>query len=222
MSTSKHLIALGAAFAAVACAGSAFAQTTRPATSSVPPAAMQVPTGPVIAGVCIFSNEQAIGVSAVGKFVADRLKQIQGQAQAEIQGELAALQTDEKAYAAQRQTLTTDLQQQRELAFRQREEQLQRKAQIRNRELQATEQKALARIAVEMNPLLRQVYGQRNCGLLIDQNAVFGANPSMNITPDVVRLLDAKITQFPFEREHLDQPEAGAAPAGAAPAAAQQ
>jgi len=218
----RQFLACGVALTLAASAGSAFAQAARP-TAPAAAAPATIPTGPVIPGVCVFSNEQAIGTSAVGKFVQERLKQIQGQVQAEVQGEAAALQADEKAYLAQRGTLSSDVQQQRELSMQQREQQLQRKAELRNRELQATEQKALSRIAVEMNPLLRQVYSQRNCGLLLDQNAVFGANPAMSITPEVVRLLDAKITQFAFDREHLDQPQAAAgAPAAAAAARPQR
>ena len=208
----RHILAAGVSIALAASATGAFAQAAHPAAATA--AAPQVPTGPAIAGVCIFSRDAAIGNSAVGKYVEERLKQIQSQAQAEIQGELTALQTEEKTYAAQRGTLATDVQQQRETGFRQREELLQRKADVRGRELQATEQKALSRVVVEMNPLLVQIYGQRNCGLLLDQNATFGANPSMNITAEVVHLLDAKITQFQFEREHLDQ--AAATPAGGA------
>jgi Skp family chaperone for outer membrane proteins len=210
MHTLKNILAAGVSIALAASASAAFAQAPTPAA-----AAPQVPTGPAIAGVCIFSRDAAIANSAVGKYVEERLKQIQTQAQAEVQGEAVALQTDEKAYAAQRGSLASDVQQQREGALRQREELLQRKADLRGRELQATEQKALSRVVVEMNPLLVQIYGQRNCGLLLDQNATFGANPQMNVTAEVVHLLDAKITQFAFEREHLDQPAAGAA--GAAP-----
>jgi len=209
----RHILAAGVSIALAASASAAFAQAARPAAAPAV-AAPQVPTGPAISGVCIFSRDAAIANSAVGKYVEERLKQIQSQAQAEVQGEMTALQTDEKAYVAQRGTLASDVQQQREAGFRQREELLQRKADLRGRELQATEQKALSRVVVEMNPLLVQIYGQRNCGLLLDQNATFGANPSMNVTAEVVRLLDAKITQFAFEREHLDQ--AAAAPAGGA------
>ncbi len=73
-------------------------------------------------------------------------------------------------------------------------------------------------MATEINPLLRQVYASRNCGLLLDRNAVFGANPSMDITADVVKLLDGKITTFAFDRERLDQ-QAAAPAAAARPAA---
>ena len=100
--------------------------------------------------------------------------------------------------------------------MQQRAAALQRKADQRDRELQATEQKALGRVVNEANPLILQVYGQHNCSLLVDGQAVMASNPGMNITPDVVKLLDAKITQFTFDREHLDQQQAaaGAQPRG--------
>lgn len=214
--------------AAIAASGSAYAQAAAapaaPRPAAAAPAAAPIQSGPAIPGVCVFSSEGAIGGSAVGKYVGTRLQQLQSQVQAEVQGEATALQTEEKTYAAQRATLTTEVQQQRELGFSQRETALQRKAEVRGRELEATQQKALGRVVTEFNPLLRQVYTQRNCSLLLDRNAVLGSNPSMDITADVVKLLDAKITTFQFDRERLDQQQAAAgarpAAAAAAPAAA--
>jgi outer membrane protein len=39
----------------------------------------------------------------------------------------------------------------------------------------------------------------------------------MDITPQVVTALNAKITQFAFDRERLDQPQAAGAAGGAPP-----
>lgn len=213
-------LSAGAAIAGLvaAAATGALAQgavATRPAAAAGP----AVQPGPAIPGVCLFSYDAADESSAVGKFVAQRMQQLQSQAQAELSAEQTSLQTDAKALEVQRPTISADIYQQRGLAINQRATALQRKADIRSRELQATGQKALGRIVTEVNPLLQQVYSQRGCGLLVDRNSVFFANPSMDVTNDVVRLLDTKITQFPFEREHLDQPAAG--PVAGAPARGQ-
>ncbi len=214
-----NLIASAAAIAALtATAGVADAQARRPAAAAPAAAAptasaVAAQTGPAIPNVCIFSNQATIGTSAVGKYVVSRLQQIQAQVQAELQSEDTALQTDIKAYGAQRATLTADVQQQREKALSDRAQALQAKAQLRQRELEATQQKALSRIVSEYNPLVLVVIKTRNCGLVIDGQSVLAANQSMDLTPDVVRQLDAKITQFPFEREHLDT--GAAVPAGA-------
>ncbi len=218
----KRLVAGVALAALAASAGVAAAQgavATHPtaAAAGAPPAAA-IPAGPAIPYVCVFSNEGALGNSAVGKYVGQRMQQLQGQANAEVTAEKTAIETDARALDAQKAALSTDVVQQRTLALNQRAQALQRKAELRSHELEATEQKALSRVGSEMSPLLQQVYGQRGCGLLLDRNAVFASNPTMDVTPDVVRLLDVKITQFPFDREHLDQ-QAAAAP-GAAPAPA--
>ena len=213
-----HLIISAAVSAAlVSSSGVAMAQAARaaaPRAAAVPsaPIASTTPAGPAIANVCVFSNQAAIGTSAVGKYVVGRLQQIQAQAQAELQGEAGTLQTDIKAYGTQRATLSTEVQQQREKALADREQALQVKAQLRNRELEATQQKALARVVNEYNPIVATVMRARSCGLVLDGQAVLAFNPAMDLTGEVVRQLDAKITQFPFEREHLDTaaPAAGA------------
>ena len=212
------IISVTVSAALVSSSGVAMAQAARaaaPRPAAAAPAASlasATPAGPAIPNVCVFSNQAAIGTSAVGKYVVGRLQQIQAQAQAELQGEAATLQTDIKAYGTQRATLSTDVQQTREKALADREQALQVKAQLRNRELEATQQKALARVVNEYNPIVTTVMRTRSCGLVLDGQAALAFNPSMDLTPDVVRQLDAKITQFPFEREHLDTaaPAAGA------------
>jgi outer membrane protein len=200
--------------ALVASAGAAMAQGARPAAAPAAAASAGVPPGPAIPNVCIFSQQAAIGTSAVGKYVVSRLQQIQAQAQAELQGEETTLQTDAKAYAGQRASLSTDVQQQRERALQERAQALQQKAQLRGREIEATQQKAISRVVSEYDPLVISVMKTRNCSVVFDGQAVLAFNPGMDLTPDVVRQLDAKITQFPFEREHLDT-GAAAAPAAA-------
>jgi outer membrane protein len=224
--TRSFQILIGAvSAAALAWAGSALAQPARPAAPAPRPAGVApapgaaaaaprpaVPQGPPITGLCVYSNDYTIGASAVGKFVTQRLQQLEQQAQAELTADQSSLQTDAKAYEAARGSLSADQAQQRELTLQQRDTALQRKAEVRQRELQATMQKALGRVVSEANPLVAQVYAQHNCSILLDGQVVMGSNPAMNITPDVVRLLDAKITQFPFDRERLDQ-QAQATPA---------
>ena len=207
------ITAAAVSVAMVAGAGAAMAQAARPAAAAAAPVANAgIPTGPAIPNVCIFSQQAAVGTSAVGKYVVSRLQQIQAQAQAELQGEETTLQTDAKTYAGQRASLSTDVQQQRERGLQERAQALQTKAQLRGREIEATQQKAISRVVSEYDPLVISVMKARNCSVVFDGQAVLAFNPAMDLTPDVVRQLDAKITQFPFEREHLDT---GAAPAAA-------
>jgi outer membrane protein len=201
-----------AAASLLACAGAASAQQ---AAASQP--APQLQSGPPIAGVCIFSQAAAVGTSAVGKAIDARMGQLKATVNAELQPEGAAIDTDIKTFQTQQASLTPDARNQRGAALQSRAEAYERKRQIRGQELQLTERKALARVYNEMTPILRTVYQQRNCAVLLDGQAVLGANEQMDLTPAVVSQLNTKLSTLQFDRERLDQ--AAAAPAAPKPAA---
>ncbi|MDR3512162.1 MAG: OmpH family outer membrane protein [Caulobacteraceae bacterium] len=191
-----------AAAAVAACA--AFAATAASAATAAAPAAAPVVTGPAIPGMCVLSNDAVLGGSAVGKFVITRLGQLKAQVDAELNSEGTALQTDAKALDAQRSSLSADQYDQKAAAIQIRDRELQRKAQLRQRELQATQDKAFNVVGQQAEPIVRQVIAERNCSILLNGAAVVVASPAMDISPTVVQRLDGKIQQFAFDREHLD------------------
>ena len=198
--TSK-IFATAAAVATLSISVSpAFAQAPAAAPASPP-----ISHGAPINGLCVVSVEAAIGGSTVGKYVNTRLQQLVGQVNAELNAEKASLDNDAKALDAQRTTLAQDALEQRAAALQVRANALQRKAQLRDREVQATEQKALNRVGQEMEPFIRQAYQGKACSVLINRNSIVLANPSADITPQVITALNAKLTQFAFDRERLDQ-----------------
>lgn len=207
-----------AATAILGLAGQAAAQQRPAAPAATPPVAQTnapaVTHGPAVPGVCILSIQGAIGGSTVGRYVDTRMQQIIQQVNAELNSERTAIENEGKTLDSQRATLDRTTLEQRTAALQVRVNALQRKAQQREREVQATEQKAIGRVGQEMEPLIRQVYQQRQCSVLLSREAVVLGNSAMDITPGVVQALNAKITQFTFDRERLDQQ----APAAAAPA----
>ncbi len=204
----------GGALALLLASSSAFAQQpAAPARPAAAPAAAAI-TGPAIPGLCVFSVEGAVGSSKVGAHVNTRLQQLLAQVQAELTGLRTAIENEDKTLAAQRATLDATTLEQRAAALQVRVNDMQRRGQLRERELGATEQKALARVGQELSPLVQQVANQRQCSVVLNRQAVvLGGGGAMDITPAIVTALDAKISQFAFERERLDQQ--AAAPAGA-------
>ena len=204
------VFAATAAIAAFSCASMAFAQA-KPAPAPARPAAAPAAAAPApspitanIPGVCVLSREGLIGLSTVGKYVQTRMQQLGSQANAELSAEGASLQTDAKSFDAKKATLQPAQQQQQQQALQQRYQALQEKGQQRDRELQATEQKAVARVLQEASPLVGDVIKTRNCAVVLDANSVMAANAAMDITRPVVDSLNGKLTEFTFEREHLD------------------
>jgi outer membrane protein len=191
--------------ALAALAGGAAALASGPAAAATaaatPPPAVN---GPPIPGLCVISNDFVLGTSAVGKFVINRLGQLKAQVDAELNGEGSSLQTDVKALEAQRSSLTPDQFDQKGSALQVRDRDLQRKAQLRQHELQATQEKAFGYVAQQADPIVRQLISERNCSILLNGAAVVVAAPAMDISPAVVQRLDAKVQQFEFDREHMD------------------
>ena len=216
MKTTSLAIAGVAGLAALGAANLAFAQAKPPAAAARPaattparPAAAPAATAPTITatvpGVCVLSREGIVGSSTVGKYVQTRIQQLATQTNAELTGEQTALQNDAKSLETKKATLAPAAYQQQGAALQQRAEALQQKAQQRDRELQATEQKAVQRVLQEATPLVASAVDAKKCGIVIDANSVLAANTStMDLTATVVAALNTKITQFDFDRERLD------------------
>jgi Skp family chaperone for outer membrane proteins len=199
-------LAFSGALAAAMIASMATAQTAAPAAP--PPLAQGAP----IPGLCVLSVQEAISASTVGKYASTRMQQIVAQVKAELAPEDTGIGTDSKALETARPTLDQATFQSRAQALQARVDALRQKADLRQRELQATERKSFNRIAQELDPIARQLYQQHKCSVLMDKGSTMMTNPEMDVTAQAVTALNAKITQFAFDREHLDT---GAAPAPA-------
>ncbi|WP_367255036.1 OmpH family outer membrane protein [uncultured Phenylobacterium sp.] len=219
--TLKTLITAGCA-SAIALTGATAAFAQAPAAAPARPPAAPITQGAPIAGLCVFSDQEVLATSAVGRAVVARLQQIGQQANAELQTEQTTLQNDAKTLEGQRGTLDQSALERRAADLQVRDNALQRKAQQRQRELQLTEQQAVGRVMNELEPIVRDAYQKKGCALLINRQAlVLPANPTMDITGQVTTALNAKITTLTFDRARLDQPAPAAAAArpAAAPAA---
>lgn len=194
--TTRHLFAIGASSLLLLAPASA----VKAQTAAVPP----ITHGPPIAGMCVLSVNQAIATSAVGRYASQRMQQIVAQVKAELQPEDQAITTEGRALQASQATLDKATLQSRAGALQTRLNAFQQKAALRQKEVQATEQKSVNRIAQELDPIARQLYQTHHCSVLFDRQGVMMANPAMDLTNEAVAGLNAKIQQFAFDREHLD------------------
>jgi Skp family chaperone for outer membrane proteins len=159
--------------------------------------------GPPVLGVCLVSREAIFVNAKVGKAASARLKQLADQVQVQLDSERKPIDSDVQAFRAQAATLPADQRQSREQALTQRVQIMQSHQALRSKEIEATRAKALARIAQEAQPIIVGAYRSKNCGLLLDRNAVIGGNMSNDLTASVVQGLDAKISTLSFDLETL-------------------
>lgn len=188
------LLLIGAAPAAFGQAAPA-----QPATA----AAGQPLGGPAIAGVCLLSREAVFANAAVGRAATARLQELTRAAQAEVDAARAPVEAEVRTLEGQRASLSADQLRQRQEALAQRWQAVQQQASRTGQEIDATRGRALERISTEAQPVIAQVYRQKGCGLLLDRGAALGGNFANDLTADVVRGLDGRISTITFERERL-------------------
>jgi len=183
--------------------------------AGAPPAAPPIRQGPPITGYCVFSINEVLGASKVGQAVVGRLKVLSSQVNAELQPEADGIRTDERTLETQQATLDAATLQAKRANLELRVSNFEKREQLRQQEMQATQQKQFGVVLKELDPIMRDLYQQHGCSVLIDgdQGGVRLVNPAMDLSPQAVVGLDAKIQTLTFDREHLDQP--GAAPAAA-------
>jgi outer membrane protein len=201
-------------FALAACVGAtalAFGSAALAQTAAAP-AQGAINYGPPIAGLCAISIDAVVANSTVGKYVDGRLQQIGAQINAELSGEKTSIDSEAKTLEGQRASLDQNGFEQRVAALQVRGNALERKAALREREMQATQQQAVGRIINEMKPLIASAAQAQKCSIVFDRGSVVMVNPAMDLTPAVATALNGKVTQFAFERARLDQ-QAGVAPA---------
>ena len=182
------------------------AATSAPAAAPAPPPPpLQLGAG--IPGVCVFSEEAAVSRSSAGDTINKRMQQLGAQVQAELGPEQTSLDADIKAFKA----LPQDQQQAQGPALQQRVQDFEGKRALRQRELETTLRKAIGRVDGELEPIIRVVVASRSCGLLLKaDNAIYAANPTMDITSAVIEKLNTKLPSVTFDREHLDAQAAAA------------
>ncbi len=166
--------------------------------------------GPVVPGVCLLSREAVFANAAAGKAASARLTELARTAQAEVDAERAPIEAELRVLEGQPDG---PARRQKAEALNARWQPLQQKAAVISREIEATRAKAMERIANEAQPIVAQAYAARKCGLLLDRASALGGNFANDLTAEVVKGLDQRMSTITFDRERLAQPAAPAAPA---------
>ena len=161
--------------------------------------------GPEIPGVCLLSRQAILVNAEVGKSASAQIDKLTQDAQTELLAERKPLEDEARKLESQRAQLAPEKHAEQQQALARRWAELQRKADHRTREIEATRQKAIDRIATEAQSVLASVYKQRRCGLLLDRGVALGGNMNGDLTAAVVKALDGKIKTFPIQREILPE-----------------
>ena len=181
----------------VAPAARAAGETAAPATPAPAAAPMVTATipamkGPLVAGLCLLSQEGLISRSKAGQAATARLQEMQRKAQTDLAAEQARLQARGRALEAKRAT-TAPLQLEAEgKALNQKMQALQAEAGDKQRELEAAKGAAYGAVIKQAEPLVSLAYAEHSCGLLMAREAVYTGNLDNDLTPEVIAAMDAQ------------------------------
>jgi Skp family chaperone for outer membrane proteins len=188
----------------LASAGQAQTPTHRTAAappSAAPPADVAVTQGPPIASLCTWSPKGVIATSKVGQYVFTRLKTLDGQIRAELQPAADGLESEGKTLQTQQATMDQATLQVRAATYKQHQSELQKKAQLRADQWEATKEVELDTISKQMMPVVRDLYQQHRCSILfsVDAGGITDVSPAMDLSLEVVNALNAKVQSLQFD-----------------------
>jgi len=175
----------------------------QPAAAPAPAVASSAPVGPLIAGVCLLSRQDIVTRSKVGAAATARVNALQHAAQTEFDNEKSRLEARAAALRAKRPTsaaMQAQMQAQGQ-ALNREAQQMQERASVRSRQLEATHKAAVDRVLLAADPYLDHAYAAHSCGLLFDKEVLISGNMGNDLTPEILAAMDAKVAPLTIELE---------------------
>ncbi len=153
--------------------------------------------GPPIPGVCVLSREAVFDLSKVGQDVTAQFRARRDKMQAEVNHQEAGIEADIKTLEKDKDSLSLDAYHQRQQELVKRLQDLRSDAAKASQKLEGARQAAVTKIAAEAQPFVAEVYQRYRCSLLLSRDAVLAGNPGMDVTGEVIKDLNGKITTMP-------------------------
>lgn len=163
--------------------------------------------GPLVKGVCLLSRQAVYGHAKVGEAATARLKQLAAQEQTRLGMIGQPLQNDIQTFRQQQDKLKPADREAKGKALNTRVQAYEAQRKQSEQDLDATRRDALEKISKLAEPAIVSAYKDNKCGLLLDRNVVLGGNMGNDLTPDVVKRLDAQVTTINFDLKHVQAPQ---------------
>lgn len=157
--------------------------------------------GSPVPGVCLLSREAIFAQSKVGQAASQHLKQLADQNGSQLEAQRKPLDTDLQSFQQKAGSLTEAQRKEQGAALQKRMQAFQTQAGQLNQRIQITRAKVMQRIGQQAEPIVASTYKSHKCGLLLDRDSALGGNMTNDLTPDVVKGLDGKITTISFNLE---------------------
>ena len=168
---------------------------------SAPMPAAQAQNAPVI---LVVNQAQIISESKAGKDLAGKAQGLQETIAKEIQNEFNTLKKREEDLLAQQTLLSSDVFKERAEKLRVDQQNFEITRQVKAREYQASVAKGRAEIAKAVEPIYADIIKERGATIMVGRSQLIFASPDADVTADVMKRLDDKLTTVAFERVKVE------------------
>lgn len=184
-----------------AAAGAAFlvAATSQSALAAAPAAGGAAPP----ARVLVVDLRRAIGMSKVGQSIQEQVEGLKKQMQAKLNGEAEGLKRERAEMEAQNAIMSASIKAQKENAWKARAASFEKRVQESTGLIQGGMYDANRQVEEALGPILQGIMQERRATILLDRNAILIAPNAIDVTGDVIRRLDVKMTTLKVELKQL-------------------
>jgi Skp family chaperone for outer membrane proteins len=154
-------------------------------------ATAQAAAAPVIV---IVNTEQIFAQSKVGQSVRTQLQTLAAKIQADGKKGEAAIQAEAKKLSQQRSLLSEADFQKKVQALEQKQGEFQQTMRRKGQELQLAGNKARNDVEQAIRPIFADVMKMNGANILLDQSVVLAGGVDLDVTEEVLKQLDAKLT----------------------------
>ncbi|MDR3498433.1 MAG: OmpH family outer membrane protein [Parvibaculum sp.] len=156
-------------------------------------ASAQAAAAPVIV---IVNTEQIFAQSKVGQNVRTQLQALASKIQLDGKKGEASIQAEAKKLGEQRSLLSEADFQKKVQALEQKQAEFQQTMRRKGQELQLGSNKARADIETAIRPIFADVMKKNGANILLDQSVVLAGGVDLDVTAEVLKELDAKLTSL--------------------------
>lgn len=163
----------------------------------------QINEGKPVAGVCLISREAVFAQSKVGQAANKRLQQLGETQRTQLTNEQKPLEAQVRSFQQKEASLSEAERKKQGSALQDRVQMFKAQVGAVSQRIQLTRTKVMQRIGHEAQPVIASAYTAHQCGLLLNRDTVLAGNMTNDLTPDVIKGLDGKITTMSFQLEPL-------------------
>lgn len=150
--------------------------------------------------ILVINRAQLLNESAAGKNIATQANTLRETLAKELEEEFKSIQSEEEQLIAQQSLLAPEVLQERAQKLQLRRQEFQGTQQAKNQEYQASIAQATGEIGKVLEPILTEMITERSATILIDRAELIFATPEIDVTAEVMKRLNDKLTEVELKR----------------------